>query len=137
MQYMVVIGKADKLAVRAENMYMAAATQRAWCIGRSDIHGVEVVRLALPGHNATAMVEIVMPAFVRTFGTMDEDIFICRWMNGHHTNASAMHSVIEDLDIPVLTLTRSIVSPLKDAPDGRTSKTSHWLSAVQVRVLVS
>ena len=30
-----------------------------------------------------------------------------------------------------------IVSPVKEAPEGRTSKTSHWLSGVQVLILVS
>jgi hypothetical protein len=83
------------------------------------------------------MVEIVMPALVRVFRAVDKDIFIYRWMNGHHANVRALSGTVEDLNLPVSTFTRSMVSPVKEAPEGRTSKTSHRLSAVQARVLVS
>ena len=99
MEHVVVIGKADKFAVRAENMHMAAAAQRAGCIGGGNIHRIEVVRFALPGDHAATMVEIVMPALIRVFRAVDKDIFIYRWMNGHHANVRALSCTVEDLNL--------------------------------------
>lgn len=83
------------------------------------------------------MVEIVMPALVRVFRAVDEDIFIYRWMNGHHANVRALSGTVEDLNLPSIDIHPLDGFAGKEAPEGRTSKTSHRLSAVQARVLVS
>ena len=47
MHDMVVIGKADQLPVRAEDMYVAATAQRARSIGRGDIHRIQIAYLTV------------------------------------------------------------------------------------------
>lgn len=39
-----------------------------------------------------------MPALVRVFRAVDEDIFIFRWMNGHHANVRTLSGSVEDLN---------------------------------------
>ena len=57
------------------------------------------MRISLPGDHAATMVEIVMPALVRVFRAVDKDIFIYRWMNGHHANVRALSGTVEDLNL--------------------------------------
>lgn len=68
------------------------------------------------------MVEIVMPALVRVFRAVDKDIFIYRWMNGHHANVRALSGTVEDLN-----LSRLDIHPLdgfagKEAPEDERRK---------------
>ena len=99
MHDMVVIGKADQLPVRAEDMYVAATAQRAWSIGRGDIHRIQIAYLTVMRNHPLAMMKIVAPVRVRVFRAVDKDVFILCRMNGHHANVRAVRSAINHLDL--------------------------------------
>lgn len=69
------------------------------------------------------MMEIVMPCFIR-FSGPDEIHLISD--NGHHADVRPVTRDITDLAGMISTLNGL---PVNDAPEGRTSNTSHLLSA--------
>ncbi len=107
MQNMVVIGKADELPVWAEDMYMAAAAQRAGGVRRGDIHRVQVAHPIAIRNQALAMMKIIVPVCIRVFRAVDKDVFLLRGMNGHHANVRTVSSAINHLD-----LARNNINPL-------------------------
>ena len=107
MQHVVVIGEADELPVRAKDVHMAAAAQRACGVGRSDIHRVKIAHLTVTGNDSLTMMKIIVPVCVRVFRAVDKDVFVLCGMNGHHANMRAVSGAIDHLH-----LTRSDIDPL-------------------------
>lgn len=107
MEHVVVIGKADEQAVRAEDMDVASAAQRARSVRRSDIHRVQVAQLAVMRNHPLTMMKIVVPVCIRIFRTVDKHVFLLRGMNGHHADMRAVSGAINHLH-----LTRADVDPL-------------------------
>ncbi|MNZ81195.1 hypothetical protein D3C78_998540 [compost metagenome] len=94
---MVVVGKADKLAVGTKYMDMAAAAQRTGRVGRGDVHCVEIFYLRVLHRHTAAMMKIVLPARIRIFRAVDKYVFVIGRMNGHHANVRAMAGTINHL----------------------------------------
>ncbi len=99
MQNMVVIGETDKLTVRAKDMHMTPAAQRTWRIGRSNIHCIQILHPSLRNNHPTAMMEVVIPCFIRIFRPVNEYIFFRLWMNGHHANVRSLSSPVNHLQL--------------------------------------
>ncbi|VDR23743.1 Uncharacterised protein [Raoultella terrigena] len=78
-------------------MDVAAAAQRACGIGSGDIQRIEVTALTLKRHHAAAVVEIIPPALIRMFGSVNKNVGIFRRMNGHHANVGALLRAIDCL----------------------------------------
>ncbi|MNT34650.1 hypothetical protein D3C71_1654280 [compost metagenome] len=102
MHDVVVIGKAQAAAVRAEHVYVSAATQCTRRIRGSDVHRIKgngQFAVGFADDHPAAMVKIVMPDAVRVFRPMNESIaggFIRA--DGHYTNVGALLRAIHDFD---------------------------------------
>ncbi len=104
---MVVIGKADELAVRAEDVHVAAAAQRAGGEGRGNIHCIEIAYLPLCSNHPLAVMKIVLPVGIRMVWAVDKDVLIFHRMYGHDPNMRAVCGAINHLYF-----TRFDVNPL-------------------------
>lgn len=77
MHHVIVVGKAEAAAVRAENVHMAAAAQRAGRVGRRDIQRVEgngQLAIRFADDHPAAVMKIILPGAVRVFRAVDEDV---------------------------------------------------------------
>ncbi len=98
--HMIVIGEADARAVRAVEMHMRAAAQRAGRKGRRNVAGVEVLRAAVLHDYAAPVMKIVMPALVRLFRAVNTEIARRQIRtDGDDAHMRAVRRAIEHLDL--------------------------------------
>lgn len=93
-QYVIVVGKIDKLIVGVIDMDVVVVVQCVGCVGGGNVYGVQIFDSFLKGYYFVVMMKIILLLCIWLFGVMNKYIVFLGWMYGYYVYVCVLCGMI-------------------------------------------